>query len=1321
MPRFNIPFPFAGRRDDSANFAQPELTTRQAQNVRARSRSGRLTGASRPGFSKFNANAIGTGRVRALCSTAIDDRKLAYSFSGGTEAIDWASTTPSKSDCLDGKVDGDGNVYALDGNAGIVKYNSRGAEIMKIALPVADPSHVVRALFVEEGGRIFAAVSAGGDVRTARMFCVLQLQDNQYFVLWQLEPGAYTEELKVYRGSQLYAAHNYTLERRARVIVYENLGLDPVEAKRIESVAYPINGFDVLDDGTLYTVAPPLADFQFRPCHPGVQRFNAPLIGWKPTDLTDAHTRIWSWYDAREIDETDLEQTGTAPTLLDGQQILRWRDKSGNGRDFFAGNLAVAGEAGPTYVRVGIGGLPSVHFTNLGALKQSLVTLPNPSIEAALASQQRSAIPTYKGSQFCLFMLVRFSQDADAGTPSPRTILAQENEHATASDHVLFANRACQAPPLPGAVTAGHISYAAVTDNTGDAGQCAGPTPQAQSVNLNTEDIQVNGTALITILWDGGVDPNDTAASRTRCLFRVNGRPIDRFEGLPLESLQPTWLGACPTTIFAAGMDVVRRMNGEIAEMLCLVRKNFTSTTEPKVLSFDALEIGSPGADQTDCELARLEAYIAYGWGCGEQLIAADAAGFDHFYSVGSVGGSFTNGELLGPPAPTVGGLYAPHKAVLCADGVVTKHDSQGVLRAAVSMAFEGASADTIGGIGYGVRARRVSSDGKTHLWTVGPDSILNPTGGGNVAVRKLIDLGASLSTSTADGAWLHKLTSNRTYDYEFPRMAADEFGNLYLPYYETGAAAEWSLLVFKKDPDGGGLAEILVDFLLSTSQQAHAVAIPPDALNPDYRTDLATKLAEAVYVFTRNAGTAATATVHKLRLVTSTPAASGTPNSIHTIAVLEDDVRRITDATNVIPSGGTAVIDPTAQYVQALRAGDDIVILDGVRYWAYSLRDGTVSELKSTSAGEIPPRGKLGMYWRHRLVIGCFADAPGNYAASRLGRIRDWNKSPGFLPTGERLFTSTQSFDGTATRAGEAEDSITALIPVWDDLAFIGCQSRILRLTGDPQDGGNIHKVTDSMGIAFGDAWCKDQSGRVFVWGNQPPGLYQLLPEGDPVPLSRHTLEESEFAAIDYSTHRIVLAWNPIQRGVHVWQVAWASSSIVSHWFWEEKTHQAVKLPPVWTDKINSATKQPTCYSYFGGDDTRGLLIGCADGFVRLADESASDDGTPIFSRVLMGPINKQGGPDAEWRMREVQVALAHDQGGCRLELFGSEVADVPGEPIASKQIGPGLNNAFRARIKAPHLWIGLQNVFPTRWALEALSVEMEPVSKQQASSELG
>lgn len=1335
MPRVPLHFPFAGRRDDSAHTDQPQLTTPSAQNVRARDPvTGRMRGARRSALTKWNQSAIGSGPIRALISTAIDDRKIEYAFSSGAVTTDWFASTPSKKESPAGRVDSQGNVYAIDGNAGLVKYNSTGREIMKIALPVADAAHKVRALWVDDSLRIFAAVSEGGDVRTARMWCILQLQDNEYQILWTEEPGAYTEDLRVYRGSQLYAAHNYTLELRSRVLIYEQLGVLPFEAGRIESVAYPIRGMDVGEDGSVYCAC---SDAQQSSTDTFARRTaggnHTPLKGWIPTD--DTTLKVWSWYDTSEIDETDLEQTGAEATLDEGQQILRVRDKSGNNRHLYAGQLVVSGEHGPSYRTRGVGGKPCAFFQNTGGALavagNSLVSGGNASVTLALADQQRSAFPAYAGSMWCMVLLIRPTADDDVAAPSPRVVLSMAHTATPANMHALMVNRNAETA-LPGTYVENSISYHAITDNTGDAGGSGTVPPHMdEMLTYGAYDSEQNdGAVLVTILWDGGVEPNDT--TKTRSLIRINGRPVDRCEGLAFESLEPTWIGAAPSVagVFTTGMEVARRFQGELCEMIVVERRDRVNVTEPKVLTHDQYEptVTANNTDQTDTQMARLEAFVAYGWGCGQLLRNNEGAevgyrNYTHFYARNAISFGAGTARVGGPPKPGVGGLYAPFGHLLNTFALVSKHDAQGVLRWVWNWCTH-TDTTAAGGVGSGVAVRKVGTT--TYVWSMGNQPANGNAGIGASVVdaRLVIDEGEFLSSAApgfsgdpADGAWDLNYSAGVT-DYLTPKMAADEFGNVYIPALDHPSTPATSSFLVVSKTGAAGLGVVRHNAGFTSLSAPMAVALPPDALNPDYRGDLAEEIAGAVYLLARVGDTLSDPAVYKLLLVSATALTTGSPRTLTTIAVVDDDVRLVTATTNVIPSGGSAAVDANAQFVQAIRAGDDIVILDGTRYLAYNLRTGVLAALASTSAGEIPPRGKLAMYWRHRLVIGNFADAPGNYAASRLGNIRDWNQRPGALPTGEQIQTSSQAFSGATTRAGEAEDSLVAMVPIQDDLAFLICESRILRLTGDPQDGGSIHKVTDSMGGVFGDSVCTDARGRAFMFGNKPPGLYQLRLEGDPIPLSRHTLEESEFADIDFSTHRILLAWNPIDRGVHIFQVAWGTSTLVAHWFWEEKTHRLVRETPLWTDRFYAAGKQPTAVAYLGGDDTRVLLFGCADGYIRKWDPAAAtDDGDPVDGLVTM-KVSPPGGPSSEYLLRGVQVALADGQGGARVEIFASEVADALGPIQEAFDIGPGLNDEQGVSHRAEHLFVRVRSAAAERWAFESAEVEVERKGKAVAES---
>ena len=151
-------------------------------------------------------------------------------------------------------------------------------------------------------------------------------------------------------------------------------------------------------------------------------------------------------------------------------------------------------------------------------------------------------------------------------------------------------------------------------------------------------------------------------------------------------------------------------------------------------------------------------------------------------------------------------------------------------------------------------------------------------------------------------------------------------------------------------------------------------------------------------------------------------------------------------------------------------------------------------------------------------------------------------------------------------------------MIPASDDLLILGAYNSIWRMTGDPLDGGQLDRVSDSIGMAFGQAWCKSPDGVIFFFGLNEPGLYVISPGGEIRNVSLNTLEETDFETIDFDLYNLKLFWNPIDRGVHIFLCPRTSSSAqpTKHWFWEEKRAGFVKHPPVWPDTFESNDHTP-------------------------------------------------------------------------------------------------------------------------------------------------
>ncbi len=1288
MAKVPLRFPFAGRSDRAAYHRQPELTTRSARNMRGRDpATGRVRGAQRAGQTKFNPVALGAaGTGRALCSAVIDDRKVNYSFTPGAESVLWAKATPQATDAVNAKTDRQGNLYVIDGKSGIVKYNPTGLEVAKLALPSADPDHIVRGLWIDEFDNVYASVSAGGEPTTARIWKYRQVPDNAFEQVWEIEPGGYTEDIVVVKD-KLYAAQNFPTENKSRIRVYEFIATTaPEVALSIEDVAFPINGIAAGDDGSIYSASPDNLDpttLSFRPPHPAFPKGKPTITDFEPTDITDSARRIWAWYRAEDIDATDVHPDDIENGKpKDNARVLRWRDRSGHGRDLFQNSGINVGELfeAPHLQKVGPGGRPSIRFDgDLVTPHQSLTSLPNYSIAKELADQQRSMLPAYTGSMYCLFMLIRPAPDAATNL---HLVFGQQAAAGAGFNHALWLN-AASGSTIPLTFSANKIFYYAASQGSDPASGTALHSPD-YDWTANDKD---TGLVLITVLWDGGIDPG-AVPTKTRSLVRYNGKPLDRFLGQPFSSLLGTILGRSRSGISAAA----NPFRGEIVEILVLDRINrFDDVTEPKVLTHDPLEATSPDMDQTDNELTRIEAYFAYRYGIQELLPQAPDT-FTHKY------------EFFSGPPPL--GVNGPYRLIPFADALVAKYDDRGKLVWSYNTSF-GVSETPAnrGGVGYGVAVRR-NEDGKNHVYNMGPHG---RNAVGVVSARKLIDLGTSVSDAQANGAWRHKLTSNRDLDYSYPRPAVDEFGNMYLPHFETDAAAEFSIKVLKKDPDAMGDAVLLSSFLLSGGLQAHAIALPPLELTPDYRAALATKLKEFAYLATENKGLSSNPTVHKLRFVVTSSLATGTPRAVRNVVAIGGNIKRFDATTITTPTGGAAAFDPAAQYVKCVECRGALVFLDGLSYKVYDLIEDVVSTLEATGAGEIPPRMKLGCFWRHRLVIARSADEPGQWAMSAVGDIKNWD----FFPP---VFTATQAVKGSFARAAQAPDVIVGLIPATDDLLFFLGERSVRRLTGDPQDGGQIDLLSDSIGGTFGTAHAKDSAGRIFFFGN-PPGLYGLTPN-EVVPLSRNTIEDTDFASINWQTHRIEMIWNEIDKGVHIFRIPYIQAgTVVDHWFWEEKTSELVRQAPLWPDRFGAGTVQPVAVTFLNGDSTRGLLLLGEDGFVRIWSPTAkNDDGNLIDSFVLLGPLVGQEGPFVEQKLTETKIVLAGDQNGARLELFASEEADDPGPIVQAVDIPPGLSGAFKKRVRGNFLWMRLRNAFLNeRWAFESGQFEYFPVSRQR------
>lgn len=291
-----------------------------------------------------------------------------------------------------------------------------------------------------------------------------------------------------------------------------------------------------------------------------------------------------------------------------------------------------------------------------------------------------------------------------------------------------------------------------------------------------------------------------------------------------------------------------------------------------------------------------------------------------------------------------------------------------------------------------------------------------------------------------------------------------------------------------------------------------------------------------------------------------------------------------------------------------------------------YQLNLSTLSMVRySTTVGTAPTFVNLAANWRARLVLAGDANNPQNFYMARTNDPTDWNYA---------ATDASAAVAGNLAAAGQIGEPIVALIPYTDDYFIFGCAHSIWMLAGDLAQGGTITRLSEQMGILGPRAWTKSPDGT--IWFVASGGLYKLNPLLDsykPPTCVTTGLLNAYFEALGWNTHDVSLAWDADLHYLYIFATplgsmtrsTGVSTSTTQRISGDHLVFDA-RSEGLWFQRYIAPEIGPTCAIFYSGDntpDSRAMLLGSWDGWIRLMDQGAfTDDGSTIAASVTLGPF---------------------------------------------------------------------------------------------------
>lgn len=434
-------------------------------------------------------------------------------------------------------------------------------------------------------------------------------------------------------------------------------------------------------------------------------------------------------------------------------------------------------------------------------------------------------------------------------------------------------------------------------------------------------------------------------------------------------------------------------------------------------------------------------------------------------------------------------------------------------------------------------------------------------------------------------------------------------------------------------------------------------------------------------------------------RLVYTGAGTTLSPREVRGIAVSQGDVLRF-DSSVVTPiTGGTAALSGSAKLIFAAQIFQNLYFADGANFKYYAGATNNVLTL-TASAGSLPTdsggnKPRLVAPWRTRLVWSGLPLDGNNWFMAKAGDPTNYNYTPATI-------TDLDAVAGNNSTAGFMPDVITCLLPYSDEILVMGGDHTIYQMNGDPQVGGSIDLLTESIGMAWGEPYCRDGSGNLYIFSSRGSVYRMVVGQAlerisDPV--------ANQLMSTNLGTNAVRMAYDESFYGFHVWITPTSGAAATNHYFCD------IRSGAWWQDSYASNNHNPLAVHTYDGDspDDRVTLIGGWDGYIRKESAAAvDDDGTAIDSVVYLGPLRDKAG--SSLLLADLECTLDVTSGSLNYSVLPGSYAQeaLSASPRFSGSFGPGRNRSQAVRSAAHAHYVKLESNTNSAWALEWLQARV-------------